>query len=69
MLQNTDGISKHKPVSSFTEICFYKDVILHRSFHLSFTLCLRLVSYHFEFLLSWKVAQRGLFKRTKKKKS
>jgi len=33
----------------FTEICFYKDVILHRSFHWSFVL--------FEFLLGWKVAQ------------
>jgi len=56
-----------QPVSSFTEICFYKDVIVHRSFHMSFILCVGLVFYHFEFLLSWKVAQRGLLKRTKKK--
>ena len=42
----------------FTEICFYKVVILHRSFHWSFVL--------FEFILGWKVAQRALFKKTKK---
>ena len=47
-----------KPVSSFTEISFYKDVILHRCTEV-FTWVLYFVFYfvfyHFEFLLSWNL--------------
>jgi len=32
----------------FTEICFYKDVTQHRSFHLSFILCILRFVYHYD---------------------
>ena len=62
-------INIHNDPSQFPRcslvICFYKDVIQHRSFHSSFILCILLRVLSVEFPVCWKVAQRGLVKRTK----